>query len=155
MQSHAGDGLKNLKKENLIDIIMAEPILVFLAVSLLIGLFLPTQNILGVAVSFNQNIWNVQILYTKLPYLQYLAYSQDRLKPEITNLGNAKVIIEIKNPSNTETFSTAYNITEGNYILPTYQIPNLGDSVNVTIIDPNLNMYQPSFQKVFTIAQTG
>lgn len=134
---------------------MAEPILVFLAVSLLIGLFLPTQNILGVAVSFNQNIWNVQILYTKLPYLQYLAYSQDRLKPEITNLGNAKVIIEIKNPSNTETFSTAYNITEGNYILPTYQIPNLGDSVNVTIIDPNLNMYQPSFQKVFTIAQTG
>jgi len=131
------------------DIVAENLLVIFILIALFIGFAIPTQNVISVITIYSNNIWDAHLTYDKIPYMTYFSYNNGIQKP-IETVGNVQVNLKIRNAQNVFTFDKTYNITEGTYSISTYQAPNIGDVLIVTITDTNI--YPSTFQKAIQVA---
>ena len=118
-----------------------------IGILIVIGVFvvlIPTQNVVSIVVIYNTttNTWDAGLLTQRVTIIQYFGIA----KPVTPNYGNIQAEIKIKpNNQNFNSYDSFFYVGQGNFILPTYQAVNTGDTV--TILIPSYN-----FQKVFTVA---
>lgn len=116
------------------------PVIIFIAIFLFIGFLIPTQSVVSVVLIYNApiNDWSFDVVYSKMPFLQYLGYSSGALQAQDVPLGDINVTLTIKNSINQNVFGPkTYFIGKGTFTLQTFHAPVVGETVLIEIPSSN------------------